>query len=566
MAIFAFLAIYCRYRRWPRCIETALMPVVFSSSAVVATLVKLSYVAAAIPVLLVAAGFQILDICKYRDKKSWLGLAALIVLPLILLCLCWFFSVNHSFADLLGYYTGPNLDIVKGYADAMGYEISWRGLSAICLYLLVLALAGVLLWRLYFRRLRLPSESRSGLAGLDLHAGLIVLALLILSWAVFKAAFVRDDGPHVVLGGLYSLAVVLYVTGFSGYDLNGLRACATHLWMTVVLLAALLSSFKLILDSSYFSPRHLPFNLIRGAADVWRLLSPAGRQQVAQRRQSTLAKLRHSVEDFRIPPGHSADIYPWNITDLLANKLMYRPRPIMQSYSAYTARLQRINQEHIAKPGLRPDFLIISAQDIDARLPIGLDSSSLMALSPGYIYRHRGSKGSLVFERDARLDGRRRPGIPAAKCPLVAAGKLSWSLAQWPLLWQTQLITLPAGRGAGRPLLFTAEMQNSPLRNLLTTIFKPNPVFIDDLNANGESLSSYRFLPMASHQMLVSPLIRTNDELLLLLRARGQASPSPSMARSTMPNHSPSAFRFTTTSIGPPFSSSSFELTEPCAY
>ena len=135
-------------------------------------------------------------------------------------------------------------------------------------------------------------------------------------------------------------------------------------------------------------------------------------------------------------------------------------------------------------------------RSIDERLPIGLDSSSLMALSPGYIYRHRGSKGSLVFERDARLDPRRPPGIPAAKCPLVAAGKLSWSLTQSPMFWQTQLITLPAGRGAGRPLLFTAEMHNSPFRNLLTTIFKPNPVFIDYLNANGESISTYRFLPM----------------------------------------------------------------------
>ena len=139
--------------------------------------------------------------------------------------------------------------------------------------------------------------------------------------------------------------------------------------------------FRSTLDSSYSSPRHLPFNLIRGAADAWRLLSPAGRQKVAQRRQGALAKLRHSVEDFRIPPGRSADIYPWNITDLLANKLMYRPRPIMQSYSAYTARLQRINQEYVAQSSLRPDFLILSALDIDERLPIGLDSSSLMALS-----------------------------------------------------------------------------------------------------------------------------------------------------------------------------------------
>ena len=117
MVIFAYLAICWRYRRWPCCLETALMPVVFLSSILVATLVKLSYLGAATPVLIVTTGFRILDLRVHRDRRSWAELAAWVLLPPVVLFLCWGIAMNWSFADFLSYYTGPNIDIVNRYCQ-----------------------------------------------------------------------------------------------------------------------------------------------------------------------------------------------------------------------------------------------------------------------------------------------------------------------------------------------------------------------------------------------------------------------------------------------------------------
>lgn len=62
----------------------------------------------------------------------------------------------------------------------------------------------------------------------------------------------------------------------------------------------------------------------------------------------------------------SVDIIPWDISEIYRTNLNYNPRPIVQSYSAYTKYLDSLNSAKYLSPSA-PDFVIYSHMAIDHR-------------------------------------------------------------------------------------------------------------------------------------------------------------------------------------------------------
>jgi hypothetical protein len=63
------------------------------------------------------------------------------------------------------------------------------------------------------------------------------------------------------------------------------------------------------------------------------------------------------------------DIIPWDVALLYAYDLDWSPRPVFQSYSAYTPLLDSINAKHFEKTNA-PDIIIYSHESIDKRYPL----------------------------------------------------------------------------------------------------------------------------------------------------------------------------------------------------
>ncbi|GHT49530.1 hypothetical protein AGMMS49982_03180 [Bacteroidia bacterium] len=63
------------------------------------------------------------------------------------------------------------------------------------------------------------------------------------------------------------------------------------------------------------------------------------------------------------------DIIPWDIALLWAYDLNWTPRPVIQSYSAYTPMLDSINAQHF-KDSKAPDNIIYSYKSIPGRYPL----------------------------------------------------------------------------------------------------------------------------------------------------------------------------------------------------
>ena len=106
------------------------------------------------------------------------------------------------------------------------------------------------------------------------------------------------------------------------------------------------------------------------------------------------------IDDYKIPPGSTADVLPWDISDLLINKLKYKPRPIIQSLNASTKNLQIKNKSFFESRKDRPDYVILSMKNIDNRWPsVGLDGPAINAIKQNYTFSHKSKKGALVFRQ-----------------------------------------------------------------------------------------------------------------------------------------------------------------------
>ena len=66
------------------------------------------------------------------------------------------------------------------------------------------------------------------------------------------------------------------------------------------------------------------------------------------------------------------DVFPWDSEYAIENKLNYKPRPVFQSFSAYTEGLEKINYDYFVKQA--PDFLIYDYDAIDNRYPFNDES------------------------------------------------------------------------------------------------------------------------------------------------------------------------------------------------
>ena len=85
----------------------------------------------------------------------------------------------------------------------------------------------------------------------------------------------------------------------------------------------------------------------------------------------------HEIKD------KTVDILPWDIAIADLNHLNYKPRPIPQSYSAYSKQLDSINAAFISSVN-KPCYLIITNKTIDNRYPFWDESITKQAIRLNY--------------------------------------------------------------------------------------------------------------------------------------------------------------------------------------
>jgi hypothetical protein len=215
--------------------------------------------------------------------------------------------------------------VTDGYTEAMQLAVTGT-LHIICFLLaaaMLVILTGYAAWHRHRRFGILPA------VGLG--------AILFLT---FKHGYVRSDRIHETSSELSLLVVAL--------------ACLAVTWPVLqqkkwsgpanLLLVAGILFFSSFTMNGWFPTDGILAQFVR-TLNIRRILAPAKLLADTGHLRKVYAENLAAIHDqFQIPPIEGdVDVYSWNQMAIFAYGLSYHPRPVIQSYSAYTPELAELN-------------------------------------------------------------------------------------------------------------------------------------------------------------------------------------------------------------------------------
>ena len=192
----------------------------------------------------------------------------------------------------------------------------------------------------------------------------------------------------------------------------------------------------------------------------------------------------------------TTDIYSCKQTHLIASGNTWSPRPIIQSYSAFSPMLARKNAQHL-QGNTAPDNIIFRMEPIDGRIPSLEDGASWPFLLANYQPTHMDN--DFVFLRKKN----RLTTIP------------NLMVLKQEKHYLQELVKVP-----GKGQLVFGEITIKPTLSgyMASTILKPGQLTIVFELADG-SRRPYRIITnMAKSTFLISPLVENTAEFAMLYR------------------------------------------------
>lgn len=207
-------------------------------------------------------------------------------------------------------------------------------------------------------------------------------------------------------------------------------------------------------------------------------------------------------------PG-TVDLYPWGGVDaVFANGLEYCPRPVFESYSAYTAGLARLNRDYLESEQA-PDHLLFAVRQLDGRFPAMDDGLSWPAIFEHYQLAGQHGGYLLLHKRTDR-----RPLVleSLGRQP-VAAGK-----------------SLPLPDNG--PVWMELELPRTARGKLASQVYRPAILGLRAELSNGRSMV-FRIVPeVARAGVLISPILLENGAFAAFLQNPEDARLHPLCPRS----------------------------------
>lgn len=396
--------------------------------------------------------------------NPWSTRVLVVLMPLASVLFFWCLA-GQLVLDLPAYYLGIR-QFIGGYAEAMSLP---GPIQEIKLFGWVAAL----IW--------LFEAWQSKPVTLRWLARMTVLFMYFM--VLFKAAFVRHDG-HALIGilGLALVAAMLLLYRGGRFTL-------------VLGLAAICSSMFMAAGNGV-QWRTRTLDGVQRAYEV--MTSGVGLRlgSSTQRLQKSYEHARESLRDaagFPVLSGRS-DVYPYHQSFLVASGNAWQPRPVMQSYAAYTEALADRNRQALLGE-TAPEHLFFRVEAIDGRMPSIEDGPSWAEILNRYVPKGY-HNGFLLLDRGPTREGRPLELIQQGRAPLG------------------QMVSLPL-----RPLeaLYLRVNIEPTLRGAVTrAVFKVAPLQIDLEMADGEVRSFRLPANMAKSDFLASPLIETAEDFALM--------------------------------------------------
>jgi hypothetical protein len=181
----------------------------------------------------------------------------------------------------------------------------------------------------------------------------------------------------------------------------------------------------------------------------------------------------------------------------------WRPRPVFQSYLAYTPYLLALNEAWFQGPGA-PPFLLVDLRPIDDRFPCLVDGSALLEILARY--------EPVLTEQHFLLLKRR----------LAASGAGEWMAGHQETVKFGEEV--PVSQAPGMLQSLTVKMSPSWWAQVAATLYRPPNVWLRLRTSTNQTLR-FRLIPaMAGSRFLLNPLVQDTQDLLNLFMGRASKS------------------------------------------
>ena len=411
----------------------------------------------------VASGIAMALSCGLLIMRGKRMLAAGGALLFVLSMMALWMLARQPLVWLPGFFLAQR-PIISGYSAAMSLSgPEWQpALFVAC---------SLLFGRVYLRPLESP-----GLADL-----VIIIGSAALLFLAFKEGFVRHDAHALVAGGMLALAGWTMLLGRAG------AAPLESLWVGVACWALVAQP----------TPSKLARPFAHAAAGLaTRLLAPG---QPERDYAHSLMLIR---KEQPLPAlSGKTDVYSYGQSALLAAGLDWDPRPVLQSYSAYTPGLERKDAAHLTGAHA-PDNILFTVQPIDGRLPALADGASWPALLTRYEFG--GLLGDMAYLR--------RRAAPATGNPIADTASVSGTFR----------LGVPIALPRGAPITWArVAIRSTLLGRFVAFLFRPPALSIRYMFRDGR-WQTFRYIPgMGVTGFVASPVIQTTRDFVALALPRG---------------------------------------------
>lgn len=398
--------------------------------------------------------------------------------PVLTLLFAWSIS-GQEMALLSSYFAGMS-EIVSGYTGAMSSEFSASDLIEIIPYCLS---ALLLLFATYIAQ----EDTVAKIAVTACYALVLFLG--------FKAGFVRHGGHAMAAGSLILLTLTLVSGAISTNLLTCTVACVICAW-GLIDAAHIKTNTNGVVVNLY--NRYIGgFNFVRQNLSGSNALSAMHAERVAEiGKRGDIKKMDGGV-----------DIFSYDQAELIASRNFWQPRPIFQSYSAYTPQLAERNMSHFSNEG-RPRHVLFNTQPIDGRLPAIEDGVSWLPLLLNYL--PVGFVGKHLHLEDTRkhsVDSATRHHELLSEKSMI--GRVRAKLGE--------AISVP---GNGEAIFAKIVIKPSILGRLQNILFKQDVLLIKVKLASGKVFEYRVISKMLESGFVISPLVLSAKDFALLYDSR----------------------------------------------
>ena len=388
-------------------------------------------------------------------------------------------ATGHGWSDWLAYLDWSGREISLGYSNAVQLPAD-RQLTehAVAVTAGVWAAGALLAWR----RLRRAAWA-------------IVIALATTVFLLFKAGFVRAD-VHVFITCFGLLAIALLLALLWSHRPLRLAIAA--------LLIALVPGRLWLHTLAVLGPPELYFPAIFPRQAVQRLLDGT----TALRNGSLLNAYTKTGVDLRAANPLPAlrgtiDTYPGDQALLFAYGADFRPRPVFQSFMAYTPRLAHANADALLGDAA-PQWILFRVAPSDNQFPTLDDAPSWPILLTHYDFSERAG-GFAILQRRATPRAWRLEAIDAVATHTGAE------------------IAVPSA--ASGPIWVRIDVRETARDALVGTALH-GPIVRIVVTLTDERAVTYRIVPaLARDGFLLSPVILSTTEFVGLLQGNGPGAP-----------------------------------------